>query len=78
MKLWYLENLKAKEAKIVYYDTNYGIVVRASCPINARKIAARHAEDEGHDLWLDIALSSCKQLKYEGKPGVVIVDFNAG
>lgn len=62
------------------YDVTMGLIINAHSPSEARKIAARKFNhgDEGADAWLSPDLSTCKELKPDNKPGVVMRDFNAG
>ena len=61
-----------------YYDEMRGCVVAAYSHKDARNRAAKAAGDEGQALWKDPKHSTCKALKVGKRPGIIIVDFNAG
>lgn len=60
------------------YDCAYGFVVRTKTPNHARKLASSMAGCEGQNSWLSSKFSSCRILKSEGSPEVILRDFNAG
>lgn len=78
MALWLLKPHNAKEDPRWGYDCHYGMVVRANLPSHARAIAADQFGDEGSEVWLDPKATSCKKIKTEGKPEVILKDFRAG
>lgn len=57
-----------------WYDKMFGIVVRASSPTRARKIAAAHCGAEDPGVWEDPDQTTCKVLREKGKEGVIIRD----
>ncbi len=73
MKNLYL--LSRKE--LIQYDENYGMVVRASSPALARKLANKRAADEG-PIWTDAKKTDCRVLRASGPERIVIISFNAG
>lgn len=63
---------------IAGYDENQGFVVQANSYVEARKVAADRARDEGREVWLNPKYSSCKKLKVSGPNAAVIMsDFNS-
>jgi hypothetical protein len=73
MKLYYLK----RECE---YDEPCAYVIRAQSPKHARKIASEDYTEYGWDKeqavdWLNPSLTTCKVLKTEGKPGIIIQDF---
>ncbi len=62
------------------WDCCYGMVIRAGTEAAARKFAAKRppAGDEGPNVWLDPAKTTCEELTAEGEEGVVIIDFLHG
>jgi len=90
MKLYILrpkENLsESNDPWNPWYDKSFGFVVRAETPKKARKIAHENAGDENRGAflgmqisttnspWIDPNFSTCRQLKTEGKSGLVIQD----
>lgn len=63
------------------YDVCNGFVIRAADEMQARRIAARNACDEGEDTWLFIELSTCeiigRSIATTEECGVILRDFNA-
>lgn len=50
------------------------VVVRASGPAAARRLAVRDAADQGDErpeVWLDAAVTSCTRIGEDGEPGVI-------
>ena len=74
MKLWLL---KRKFEDRHPWDTVNGFVVRATSSQQARRLAAEQKLDEGSNVWLDPKLSTCRVLKSEGTPTVILRDANA-
>ena len=72
MKLYIL-----KHTGKIGYDEYTLKIVRAKNAKKARDEASIIYADEG-DIWRDTKLVSCKQLKIDGKPGIIMSDFNAG
>ena len=56
----------------------YGFVVRASSVETARAVASSNCGDEGAEVWLNTAVTSCAPLKQDGGLGVIMRDFLAG
>lgn len=53
------------------------IVLRASGPAAARRLAQREAQDRGDlhpETWLDAQLTSCQRLGDDGPCGVLVVE----
>ena len=73
MRLWLVERNDEED-----WDEACAFVVRAQSPKAARRYAAARCGDEGSALWLDPTRSTCKQLTYDGEPGVVLRDFTNG
>lgn len=69
-----------KRIGAVDYDEVRGMVVIASDPWEARRIAADASCDEGPNVWRDEAMSSCLLIGQSTMTatGVVLVDFKAG
>lgn len=59
------------------YDTVFTMVVRASGPTQARRLASEEHQSEGAGLWLDKTRSSCK-LADIGKKEVICKEYIAG
>lgn len=56
-----------------------GFVIRASSAKSARNQANERADEEDNkNLWLDPKLVSCHVLTYEGKEGIILMDFIGG
>lgn len=66
-----------------WYDKAFGFVVQAETSAEARKVADKHAGDENFERgqpehpWLDPKLSTCRELRPDGEPGLVLRDFSA-
>jgi hypothetical protein len=75
MKLWLLT--VEDESISCSTDVYDGKVIRAVSPSEARKVANEHVSDEG-EIWQDVTKVSCKQIKEDGQPKVVLESFNAG
>jgi len=61
----------------VGYDCNYGFVIRAATPLEARMMANEKAQDEGR-IWDNPELADCQELTAEGEPEIILGDFNRG
>ena len=59
------------------YDAYDAHLIRAEDAKGARRFANISPGDEG-SIWEDPKLSSCRQLKIEGKLGIILSSFNAG
>ena len=57
------------------YDEAIGFVVRAFDEEEARELAAQQHASEGRAVWLDPYYVSCRELKCEGVPQVILRDF---
>lgn len=62
----------------VDWDCMQGIVVRAKSAREARKLAASVAGDEGSAVWLSPVASRCRRILSDGKPAIILRDFNNG
>lgn len=60
------------------YDCANGFVVRASDESEARGFASNQCGDEGAAAWQMAGYSTCQELTADGKPGIILRDFNAG
>ena len=60
------------------YDETRAVVVRASSPRQARKLASGVHGGEGPSIWMSTKTSSCNVLKPDGKSGIIIVDYKGG
>lgn len=58
------------------YDEAAGFVVRAESEDKAREIAARHAGDEGKQVWL--LKAKCTEVKASGRSGIILRSFRHG
>ena len=74
MKLWILRPVKEWQP---WYDSTFGVVVRAGNAKKARKLATSAAGDEGKEVWLDKEKTTCKEIKEDGKEEVIIVDYHS-
>lgn len=72
MKLWELYPVEDWKP---WYDRAFGFVVRAETELEARKLAAGDAGNEGSDVWLNEKLTSCDELFIEGDHEIVIRDL---
>lgn len=77
MKLYILEPV-SPNGWAYQYDVATGFVVAAQSPIEARRLAAGQAGDEGSQAWLSPETATCRELKPGTTSGVVIRDYNAG
>jgi len=90
MKLWLLRPTEALYNEISpwepWYDKVFGFVVRAETEERAREIANLNGGNEvgepcnkpyrtGGDPWLNVALSSCIELKSDGDECMIIRDY---
>ena len=66
-----------KKKKPGPYDSFDAFLIRAKDPQKARNIANNIHADEG-PIWEDPKLSSCRIVKEEGGPKIIISSFNAG
>ena len=62
-----------------WYDKCFGLVVRATSPNHARRIAHDSRQDSAEsrdypNIWLDPNFTSCEHLTADGEPGVIITD----
>lgn len=63
------------------YDTQQGIVVRATSAHRARRIASDNAGDEGRSVWLDSSITQCLVIGWDtigAKEGIVLRSFKNG
>lgn len=74
MKFWLLTRV----GLVTDVDVVNNVLVRAGTKIQARKIAASVAGDEGKDAWIDAERSTCRLVPNEGSAGVICRDYNAG
>lgn len=78
MKLWLLQQREdVTWPHPIGYDYACGFVVRAATEDEARGYAEEMAGDEtrkGHPVWLDPALTDCRELTADGEPGMVLRD----
>lgn len=93
MKLWFLypnEVLPLGDNPWEpWYDKVFSLVIRAPSEAVARQYAHTHAGEENKNEfldriisnttipWLDSKYSVCEELLPEGKPGVIIKNFNS-
>ncbi len=75
MKLYLLSTVE-----IVGYDSFDSHIIAAKNKLNARKLAAKIASDEGIDTWLNSQLSTCNRIKVNKLDAeeILISSFNAG
>lgn len=73
MSLYHLERIE--EAG---WDEAIEMVVRARSAQVARKIASEYAGDEGAATWLNVELTTCRELKVDGAEGLIVRDFKNG
>ncbi|MEA9392209.1 hypothetical protein SJI19_16920 [Acerihabitans sp. TG2] len=80
MKLWIL---KARDEDLTsddnpweqWYDTNFGLLIRAESEDRARELAQAEACDEKRGSpWLDAKYSTCYELTNDGGEGVLLID----
>jgi len=71
----YLFLLTTKESPD--WDSYDAHLVRAKDPQHARKLAQGTHGDEG-PIWENPKLTSCRRIKEEGTPKIIISSFNAG
>jgi len=60
------------------YDVVNSVIVRATSPTEARKLASEQRMDEGADTWLHPAFSSCTTLTTKGASKVICIDSTNG
>lgn len=61
------------------YDCTHEMLIRAASPKAARRIAYEASTgDQGKNVWLDCAKSTCERLREDGAVGVIITDSLAG
>jgi len=72
--------VKRRPVSPIGYDETAAVVVRATGPVHARRMAARARGEEGFKPWRDTGLSRVLLLARDvkGRPGVVLQDFRAG
>lgn len=68
--------LKLNENESFSQFTTTAMLVRASDPTEARKIATEKHGHEGHSAWTDSKRTSCKLANPNGNPGVLLVEAN--
>lgn len=73
MHFWLLTRI----GPITDTDVMNNILVRAGTKVQARKIAASVAGDEGAETWTNAEKSTCKLVPDLGSAGVICRDFNA-
>ena len=73
MKLFLLERPNA-----TIRDERCRILVRSTSVKAARKLAAITAGDEKSTVWLSTETSTCKEVKTEGKPEIILVQTISG
>ena len=63
-----------------WYDEVEGFVISAKSPAGARRLAGKHAWDEGSETWYRPAKSSCKLIGTTTglKPEVILRATNNG
>jgi hypothetical protein len=69
MKLWLLRPVKTWNP---WYDKCFGMVIRTADEADARLLASGEAGDEGGDVWLDHAKTTCEELTLDGEREVVM------
>lgn len=77
MKLYYLELREDLRS----WDCNHSFVIRAENEDDARFYASQRQGDEnnwGENVWLNKEKTTCTELFYEGKAGIIIADFKSG
>ena len=81
MKLWLLEARRdlpeTDDPWKPWYDTNFGLVVRAPTEEQARKLAQHVAADESRNAkkpWLHASYSRCEELTVDGDEAVVLIE----
>lgn len=77
MNIYLLKNLTANHL----YDVAEGFVIVAETPASARKMAASRCGDEGSEVWLSAATSSCRKVGVaieSAKPEILMRDFVRG
>ena len=73
MKLWLL--LRINDDKLGY-DEYYAHIIRAETEESARKLAP--VGDEGVEVWLNSAYSTCEVLEAEGPEGEILSEYREG
>ena len=78
MKLWLLEAIRERSPWVPWYDTCFGLVVRAETEVEARAIASENGGEEiksGAEPWMHEEYSTCIELTGDGDRGVIIRDI---
>jgi len=89
MKLWILRPIiteeqerKKKHNWEPWYDKVFGFIIRANSSQEARELAQKKPGSEcgayyRKKVWLDPAITTCKELKQTGKTELIMYDFRA-
>jgi len=76
-KLWILQPVDdGADPWLSFHNCMFEFVVRAMNEEEARTQAAKQAGDEGPDAWFSSRLSSCVELKSDGRSEVVLAAYN--
>jgi hypothetical protein len=76
-KLWMLQPVDdSADPWLSFHNCMFEFVVRAMNEEEARSEAAKQAGDEGPDAWLSSRLSSCVELKGDGRSEVILAAYN--
>ena len=76
-KLWMLQPVDdSADPWLSFHNCMFEFVVRAMNEEEARSEAAKQAGDEGPDAWLSSRLSSCVELKCDGRLDVILAAYN--
>ncbi len=79
MKLWLLRPRRGDFNPVndhwePWFEKAFGLVVRAETEQDARRFA-REMRGETGKIWQDDRYTTCDELKAEGEPGVLLVDW---
>jgi hypothetical protein len=62
----------------VGYDEYVAHIIRAEDALQARKMAASIAADEGTETWLSASAVKVRQISADGPAEILLSSFNAG
>ena len=78
-KIWYLEAINTDlEPWAKTYSTVTTMVVCAEDEAGARQWAKKGAGDEGDDVWLYPAMTTCREMGGDWEEGFVLSDYRDG
>lgn len=61
-----------KRLYLLKTSAGLAMVVRAACETCARGVAAEHCGPEGTVVWRDPSQTVCKEIRQDGKSGLVL------